>query len=234
MVVRLLRILGALALCWLVARPALAASEVRADGHDLPCSALCRSWMGLDADEASVPAPVMAPVEKITPPPHQATSRGPARSPIKAAAIPIARSVPLPVPRPAALVPALRADPVAIRTAAMIDQVPAAGRDPVPSEPLSTTLAAVARPVPLPAPEGAVDRAGSLPPVSPIPSDPAVRAASSSRPDGTPWSVKLGIYAVLALMVAWGSRPWRARDEQQRRFQTSAAAPTLSPLPSTA
>ena len=219
--------------------PALAYDANPSVGVEPPCSALCRSWMGLGAADAPAEPAAQQP----------ATPTAPDRSPLPAAASevgPIPRKtekprsaaqakVPLPPPRPRdpAQSPIAAAEPPPPPVASPLP-VQVTERPPA-SEAGPAVSVAPAPPAP-PPPLGRVEApAAPRPVVEPSPSVAPIGAEeATARPvpqpippsRGTPWSVRLGFYAVLAGLVGWAFLP--RRTGPQRDEATARRAPRRS------
>ncbi len=262
--------LVALVLSLAGAMPALAYDADPSTGAELPCSALCRYWMGLGKADASVapaaespgapPAPARSPTPRLSgdvapvarrpeksrtltqakvplppsrprdaapsrvaaaePPPRPIASLSPVSAPVPQRAPDIAPVIsvapPPPVPPLQMTLPPAPTESVAAPSVASphVSALPAAAERvetqgtplPVPTPPVpAESIAAPAAPRPVVQPSA---------PVAPIAEEvsiPVTRAAARPVPPspGTPWSVRLGFYAVLAGLAGWAFPPRR-------------------------
>ncbi len=208
--------------------PALAYEAPSPQSGEPACSALCRSWMDLGS-AAAEPQPASPEAERPAAPPAPVPSPK-ARPPVSGARAADAprrsgrTAVPLPPARPASAIAELPRAAVAVTApVAQTTTALAEARPPAPSangtapSPVATP-SVVDGPQPPPTPAAA-------PPIAPAedrplravaspvpePKDPGAPAGTSleARSHGTPWSLRLGVYAVLAGMVCWGFRPRR-------------------------
>ncbi len=222
-----------LAFACIGAAPALAYDDSLPRERELPCSSLCRSWMGLGRAETSGPASdgpasegpaASAPALSTAsvPPIALPAPTGVASPRARPLARPIARVADKPrhvarqvPPRP---VPAM----AAVSRVATIEPPPVLAAPQRPIVPAADPLAVLpATPAPVPAADAAVapaptpQAAANPPPLepqvavaavsAPLPTPaPAPQTTTPAPAQGTPLNVKLGIYAVLAALVGWG------------------------------
>lgn len=262
--------LVALVLSLAGAMPALAYDADPSTGAELPCSALCRYWMGLGKADASVapaaespgapPAPARSPTPRLSgdvapvarrseksrtltqakvplppsrprdaapsrvaaaePPPRPIASLTPVSAPVPQHAPDIAPviSVAPPPPVPPLQMPVSPAPTESVAASSVasphVSSLPAAAERveiqgtplPVPAPPVpaaSVAAPATLRPVAQPS--------APVAPTAEEVSIPEMRAAARPVPpsSGTPWSVRLGFYAVLAGLAGWAFPPRR-------------------------
>ncbi len=222
------RITPLLSLSLISAIPAFASDEARSNGKDLPCSAFCQTWMnfGRDTPPAPVPphrtpeiTPALAP--KVVSPEAKGIAKPIARMPDqpRRAAERATRLQPrhaiVPASKP--VVGTVQTPPAAI---SVPEQLVAKAAVPTTVEPILPEAIAAPEPI-APTAFAVVSGPGHQIAADPLltpaetPADaPAIGPARASAPPpleikapATPWSVKLGFYAVLIVILGWGFRP---------------------------
>ena len=210
---------------------ALAFDDAMLGGHEQACSSLCRTWMSLGRAErpARSPAePAVAPIAQPAAVPVPPPVAGLAPKARTAVAKPKVRVADKPRRSPQILVPSTTTSAAPsvtqpFRLAEAEVPKPAAPvrtaiADRPPSSAEASTLVVVDRPAKVEEPEApprAVVAEAVPSPAAPSPPPPARVVGDAPRPaaaGGTPLSVKLAVYALLAALIVWGFRTDRRSD----------------------